>query len=193
MTAQLNSMTQQEKTLSFWWIIATIVGWIIGFTLCEAIDEAIRNFTCSPDGAVIGISIGIMQWLVLRRFIKPIGWWIIGSIVAFAIGKFISDMIEASWGTLGLPIAGTVIGLSIGVIQYLILLHKIPWPKWWILANTVAWAAGWSIMRGIETVGELPLSNMYFISSIGAALVGIITAICLIWMFRQRPLQHVAT
>ncbi len=54
-----------ERTLAVWWVIATVIGWGIGFAVCQAIKSIIS--TVFVDGLVIGTFVGLAQWTILRR------------------------------------------------------------------------------------------------------------------------------
>ena len=80
--------TRLEWGFGLRWVLATSVGWVVGFAACETL-KAIAEFLAHPptDGAVIGIFIGIAQWLVLKGRIHRAGWWILASIIGFGLGK----------------------------------------------------------------------------------------------------------
>ena len=84
-------LTRVEWGFGLRWVLATTVGWVVGFGICEALKAFLESL--SADGAVIGISVGIMQWLALKRRINRAGWWILASILGFAVGKAVGDNI----------------------------------------------------------------------------------------------------
>ena len=61
-------MNASERSLGLQWVAATVVGWLIGFAACEALQSFLT--TVFVDGLVIGTAIGLAQWLVLRRSIS---------------------------------------------------------------------------------------------------------------------------
>jgi hypothetical protein len=75
-----------------WWVFATVAGWLLG-VLSIALPGWL-GWTDTPLNnldlifLVMGVAIGITQWLLLRRRLARAGWWI----VANAVG----------WGLLGL-------------------------------------------------------------------------------------------
>ena len=77
---------------------ANIVGWF-GFYVCEALKHFLA--TLLLDGLVIGASVGIAQWLVLRQRFAPIRWWVLVSIGGFgagnAVGRAMVQGYSASW------------------------------------------------------------------------------------------------
>jgi len=64
------------------WIILSSLGWMGGYILF-VIFIPNMNFLIGP---VMGGSVGIMQWLVLKKEVEWAGWWIIISILAWTTG-----------------------------------------------------------------------------------------------------------
>jgi hypothetical protein len=75
-----------------WWVFATVAGWLLGVLLIALpgwlgwIGAPLNNLDLIF--LVMGLAIGISQWLLLRRRLALAGWWIAAS----ALG----------WGMLGL-------------------------------------------------------------------------------------------
>jgi hypothetical protein len=157
----------------------------VGFTICEALKDFVESFR--SDGAVIGISVGMMQWLVLRRRMSGAGWWILVTIVGFAIGKFVADAIgQALSGAVGLVLSGAAIGTALGIAQWLILRRHVAQAGWWALASILAWAVGWAIINLVNEAADGPTSTAYLIGATGAAAAGVITGVSLVWLLRER-------
>lgn len=176
-----------ERNLGLRWVLAVVIGWAIGFFVCEWIEEFLS--TAFIDGLVIGTAVGIAQGLVLRKRIAPVVPWAVVSIVGFGIGKFVSDLVgQAAPGPLGMILGGAVIGLSAGVAQWLLLRRRFPQAGWWIAANLLGWAVGGSLI-GSADGSDLSVAMIYAVGAAGAALVGIITGIALIGLVRQSMAQ----
>jgi hypothetical protein len=79
-----------------WWVFVTVAGWFLGFLLTAL--PGWLNWTDTPlynlnvIFLVMGLAIGMTQWLLLRRRLALAGWWIAAS----ALG----------WGLLGLITPG---------------------------------------------------------------------------------------
>lgn len=177
--------TPAERSLGLAWVIATVVGWLIGFILCEAIKTFIT--TVLVDGLVIGTAVGIAQWLVLRRQFGRMGSWVVASIVGFGVGKWIGEGSLQSVSTVGPLLAGALIGLAVGVAQWLVLRRHVAAAEWWIPASVVAWAVGWAIISWAEAAEGSPTLTVYLVVAFGAAVGGIVTGVALIWLSRRRP------
>jgi hypothetical protein len=82
-----------------WWVVATVGGWLLGVFLIRIPGWlGWTNPLFSPGLALIvmGLSIGVGQWLLLRRRLSRAGWWIGANIVG--------------WGSLPLIAEGNSIG-----------------------------------------------------------------------------------
>jgi hypothetical protein len=178
-------LTPTEQRLALQWVTATIVGWVIGFVVCEAVKSFVA--TLFVDGLVIGASVGIAQWLVLRRRFSPAGWWVLVSIIGFGVGKAIGEIVVVGVpAVVGHGLSGALIGVSVGIAQWFVLRGHVARAGWWVPANILAWTVGWSIIGLVEEAGGLPTLMVYVVGAIGAAIAGTITGIALIWLSRPR-------
>lgn len=185
MTSMKLQLTQAERNLGLQWVVATVVGWGIGFFVCEAFKAFLAGL--SADGLVIGAFVGIAQGLVLRRRIAPMGWWVLVSIIGFGVGKFAGEVAVQGMPTgVGHAVTGAIIGVSIGIAQWLVLRRHVARAEWWVWANIAAWALGWSLISLAENAEGLSTLMVYLVGGIGAAVAGIITGIALVWLSRAR-------
>ena len=117
-------MTALERRLGIQSVVANVVGWLIGFALCEALQSFIS--TVLVDGLVIGSAVGIAQWLVLRRWMSSVGYWVLLSIVGFGVGKALAEAVLPSVSTLpGYGATGAIIGAAVGVAQWPVLRRRV--------------------------------------------------------------------
>ena len=182
-------LTPGERSLGLQWVAATIVGWAIGFFVCEAIKPFLFDIThLGGDGLVIGAGVGIAQGLVLRRQTGRFGSWVLLSSLGFGIGKLAGETIaQGMTAALGHLVTGAVIGVAVGIAQWLILRRHVARAEWWVLANVAAWAVGWSVISLVEGAEDIATLIVYLIGGSGAALAGIITAYALLRLRRARP------
>lgn len=185
MTTSKRSLIRDEWRFGLWWVMATTVGWVVGFAICEAQKAFFASL--SADGAVIGISIGIFQWIALRQRINRAGWWILASVIGYGIGKLAGDAVTQSVsGAVGIGLSGATIGASVGIAQWVVLRRHVAQAGWWVPASAVAWAVGWSIIGFAEEAAAGPTATTYLIGAGGAAAAGVITGASLVWFFRSR-------
>jgi len=108
------------------WVMLLAAGGALGGAISGAMGTVVLGG--SANWAAFGGSIGIMQWIVLRRLI-PVGpWWVLGSALGWATYELVG-------GNLGWITAGTLAGL----LQWLSLRNKLPKSGFWIVINAVAW------------------------------------------------------
>jgi hypothetical protein len=180
--------TQAERYLAIQWVLATIVGWGIGFFVCEGLKPFFYDITpLGGDGLIIGASIGIAQGLVLRRRIAPMGWWVLVTALGFGVGKFLGEAVSGEMpAVVDSLLTGAFIGVSVGAAQWLVLRGKVTGIGWWVAANVVGWALGWSLISLVEGAEGMSTVMVYLIGGAGAAAAGIITGIALVGLSRTR-------
>ena len=66
-----------------WWILASAVGWTLGWAIAAALVTPEYGFL---TGIVLGAAMGIPQWLILQRQFYRAGWWIVISPLAWTAG-----------------------------------------------------------------------------------------------------------
>jgi hypothetical protein len=132
------------------------------------VGASLSAFTLAPVPFLFDLSIytglpismtliGTVQWLVLRRKISGVNWWILATVVGGVIGVFIggatgwsvTDGMLRNWvkgGFFGGAIGGTVVGIA----QWLVIRRKIPKTHWWILACAVSAAIAGAISSDVS-------------------------------------------
>lgn len=77
------------------WILATMLGWVIGFPLSFGITQLLSRFFGEGQAvSLIGLFqvgffalwVGALQGMVLRRSLRFSGWWVLASLVAWSAG-----------------------------------------------------------------------------------------------------------
>jgi hypothetical protein len=180
------SLTGDEWSLGIRWVVATTIGWVIGFAICAWFKAFFEGI--SGDGAVIGVCVGTLQAIAVRGRVKHTGWWIAASVVGFVIGKFAAEAIANSVaGAGGFALGGLAIGIALGASQWLVLRRQVVQAELWIPATALAWAVGWSIISSVGEVAGGPTTSTYLIGGAGAAAAGVITGSTLIWLRRRKP------
>lgn len=187
-----------------WVALSTIsipIAWIIAWALISRVEKVVGG-TMQVGGhtritedfllsyvllPVLGLLIGLLQYLLLRHHLPRMGWWIaataLGLLLGFIGGRLLSrtlyDTLDPIWlGTL----MTTLIGGAMGLAQWLVLHQRVRHAAWWILANVLGWGVvGW---------GASTLSNQMIIPAVGILLVpGIATSIAL-WLLLDRLPQR---
>jgi len=93
---------------AWWWILASTAGWIVGWAIITSglfLSPGSGPFTAIVSGAIFGLTMGVAQWLILRRWTRFAGLWILASIPGWTIGLI---------GLLGTILAGAAAGVITG-------------------------------------------------------------------------------
>lgn len=123
-------------TLWLKWILVSTLGWAIGLAL--RIEFA------------IGVAVGVLQWVVLRPLIREDSWWIPASAAGWAGSAALVSLVLRPENPL---IGPSIIGLGIGVAQWLVLRWQIQRAWWWIVLSTLGWAVGLMGVFGAPLAG----------------------------------------
>lgn len=172
------------------WVLAGAVGSVVVLAVGLVLEKA------APAASVWywavgvyagGASVGVLQWLVLRRHLSQSEWWILASAVGWVVGR-----IGASWARFPHS-AGWCIGASLGILQWLFLRRKVLRSGWWIPASTVAWGLGWAggaaVSRAVSSEvrsAAAGAAGEALGSVLQGALVGAVTGPMLVRLL-QRP------
>jgi hypothetical protein len=175
----------------------------IASTLTEPVAVGLLHLV----GALVGIVIGVSQWLVLRSHIRHSNRWIIatiaGALVGWMVGVKASIFLALVTGLgtrgLSLPIffegvvlLGAWVGLVLGFAQWFVLQANFPGAGWWIPANMVAWALGLAVaflgagMANQMGWDAIALAGIGLTGILGGAVVGAITGAVLIRLMRSQ-------
>lgn len=97
---------------SSWWIVATALGWAIGFAggayLANLANLVDLSFSLAL-GATIGLCSGIAQWLVMRRVSSYAAWWVPVSIFCWSSAFLYYQG--------GINLRGAFFGLLVGILS----------------------------------------------------------------------------
>lgn len=213
------SFKRDIRILWEWWVLATVAGGLIGIgivVLANALDSYLGRMNTvallHAVGALQGAVLGFTQWLVLRRYVKHIGWWIlstsIGAVVAWLIALKVSLLLiliffnSAMFVTLSAPLLqavfllGAWVGLVLGIAQWLVLRSHVRSGALWIVANALAWGLGLLVAMigaSLVTPGDVGLKTTLVglaTGSTAGVVIGGISGIALFWLLKPRLLRH---
>ena len=105
-----------------WWFLATIAGWSITTTVVIGLGTG-ENLGFPVIGAVIGISVGIPQWFVLRPYAQKAEWWGLSNTVGWILGLALLDLLNQA---IAFPLVGVVSGaVTGGMMVWLLRKHQV--------------------------------------------------------------------
>jgi hypothetical protein len=149
--------------LWFFWIMAVTWGWLLGSLVLPGVTMIIAGFL-----------VGVFQWLVLQGRIARPWHWIVATSIGWMAGYFITlFMLPNELETL----TGTIIGLTTGIAQWMILRKEFHWATWWIVFSTMGWTTGLTLLPGTLSTGTM---------------AGALTGLCLEILFRNPKAKTIA-
>ena len=165
---------------------ANTSGWTVGWAILLG-------------GVLARATFGATQRLVLRRVLPRVDGWVWASTAGFAASfTVVWALSGASYGDLAHhalphaidlagPLGGASIGAALGASQWLILRQHVRGTGWWMLMNTVGFAAGW-ILAAATPVDGVPA---HFV---GGSIVGLVlastTGVTLVWLLQHPKPVH---
>ena len=175
----------------FWlkWFLACLAGFVVGIPLFIGLGLLLGDqpgpavVQDAVTGVIHGAEFGIAQWLLLRRQVHKVGWWVVASIVGFAIGFPLTKTLfgELSSGLVVAGGAGAVVGAIAGALQWLVLRGRVGRAGWWVLASALAWM----VSAVLGEVGALAADEDFVADLLRVILGAALTGVGMVWLLRQ--------
>ena len=175
---------------SFWlkWFLACLAGFVVGIPLFIGLGLLFGD-TPGPvvgnaaAGVIHGAEFGIAEWLILRRQVHKVGWWVVASILGFMIGFPLTKTLlgELSSGLVVAGVEGAVVGAIVGALQWLVLRGRVAHAGWWVLASTLAWML--SVVLG--ELGGLAAGVDFVADLLRVILGAALSGAGMVWLLRQ--------
>lgn len=155
-------------------IMLVITSFIGDFIYVDGVrhitEDYLSMYTFIP---IVGFVTGLLQYGLLRRYLPHMGWWVLATTGGWLLGGFL--ILISGWlniwpyESFDLDLAFIVMGLSIGVGQWLLLRRHLPRAGWWVGANVVGWGLLGLITDG--SMGQFGLLALGFLPACVTALV----------------------
>ena len=143
-------------------IVTNLVGdYVVVNGVRHITEDYLAMYVLVPS---ISLLTGVLQYVLLRRYLPRMGWWVLVTVA----GWFLGVLLIALPGWLDTPLNNLdliflVMGLAIGITQWLLLRRRLPLAGWWIAASALGWGLlglitpGNSLDQyGLFTLGFLP-------------------------------------
>ncbi len=164
----------------FLWLLAGALGWGVGVYwgwFADGEPTTLQSIPTNIPAAYLGVVVGgtllgVLQWLVLRRYVARAGRWVFASLGAAAVVAVVILGVGAFNADLGWVVGVSAFGPVAGLLQWTVLRRQIPSASWWVAASSAGWVAG------------MPLGDLNGPPAHGA-VYGAITATGLVWLLRQ--------
>ncbi len=168
------------------WIIATALSYAGGGKISAFVTEYVTgDFGLFLGFGVISLAIAVAQWLVIRRYIRGVGWlWttLVGGAVGGSLSSWASFQLAVTYGEAVdlLVIYACLRGLTTGFMQWTIIKHHFKRSGWWVVGTTASWYVG--VMAGSLWMNKLG----YFLTLTIGAIYGLLTGCVLLALFWSR-------
>ncbi|MGB8643959.1 MAG: hypothetical protein WCF84_01880 [Anaerolineae bacterium] len=216
MSVALVQPTRPGWKFGFLWILATVVGPIIGLAFAFLVNLALvailgvtapvsgteteQALILTADGMgasmlFIGLGMGLGQWLLLRKYLKHSAWWILATGLAMLLeGLFRWSLPPDTPPELIGPLTILASALLLAVCQWFALRGRVPHAGWWVVICVAGWAPtlAFSIVFGYLQLSEATLFALVAIA-IGTILPFAVAAGGMAWLLRQTSLANQAT
>ena len=171
------------------------IGWPAVSTLCYGAGYPLGfalGGTLLWGWVVAGIGLGILQWVLLIHLLPRPGWFALsggaGLVLGVGGGFIVASLVLQAWGLApAFGAIGVLVGLSVGITQWLALRQQAEKSIWWIPANILGYTggllAGWQI-PGVFPFGRTVIFGPEFGVTIGLT-VGAVTGITLLFILSQ--------
>ena len=162
-------------------IIAFYITWAIMSLLTETEDSYL--FLLFP---IIGLLTGILQYILLRRYLPHMGGWIaatfLGWLMPFVILFIFSKLLIPGSSTVRIVLGMMVLGTTVALPQWWLLRKRVQHAWWWVLVFGLAWG-----MVGLYDL--LTLSDLFPVL-LGFAIVPAIATSIACWLLLDRLPNH---
>jgi hypothetical protein len=154
---ELSSQWKQEKPDWQWLAISWSVIAVMASLLSKALLAQVATInTPIFENGIKGLIIGILQWLILRRYFKNAGGWILLTFLGFTGSAAASVLF---WDGLmqgcacravayNYYITAPVIGLIKGGCQWVMLRRWFPWASMWLVVSAVIQVVSYMVWLG---------------------------------------------
>ncbi len=108
------------------WILVTAVGALLGAVLILGwrnwgmTREISNSWALDPVFMILGFSVGVGQWLLLRRRLPQAGWWIVAHVVGWGLLRLVTGNTLSGFDVLALgllPACVTAVALAFLINQ----------------------------------------------------------------------------
>jgi hypothetical protein len=192
-------MSDKQNSLGAWsllavWILTSAIGWGTGLAIGVLLTSVATNlpwlnedrFFAYATLISLGLTTGIAQWVVMRRYLpKPIRW-VVGTLVGYLLCLIIivgGNMArlggEGVWDDVLLL---SLLGAAIGTSQWWVLRRHYHQAGLWVLATAVGFLCFlWTIITPSHSLGEHVIRGA-IVGTLAAAVPGVM----LVYLVRQR-------
>lgn len=141
------------------WTLSTFLGWLLSVVFILILSGIFDGLGIEGYqfylGISVGLGVGLTQWLRLRKYssidIKWVWYTTLGAGLPFLIFDLLKIYGHINFGERYLLYSVSVAGLSVGIMQYLLLKHYSPKAINWIPLSLIGWVCAALTVLGINS------------------------------------------
>jgi len=173
----------------FTWLFANILGFGALGAAYFVVPAKILMSGIVASTLIISIPIGLAQWIALRRILHTSVLWIFTILVGQLLGRLVQKIIpDGLWlivddESIAVLTAGyLVIGLAVGLPQWLILRRQLSRSSIWLLGSSIGAGAGLWIILVTDLINQS--GTLAYI--LGILVYSVVTGITLIGLLSSQ-------
>lgn len=177
---RVNIGTWLNRGLGVWavWVLVYPIAYSFTVMAAVVVGRPLDNVRATVTFAVpvFSIPVTIAQWLVLVYRLSAGGGWLVASLLGWAAGCLIAYVcntaLSLGWYSRNAPVSALlVVGLMVGVAQWMVLRRRSRRAIFWIPASVAGW-----VLVGFAFQAATTLCATVVISAIPAAMTGVVLA-----------------
>ncbi len=141
------------------WALISLIVKAVGDTIqvwgqTHITEDFLLFFALLP---ALGLLIGLLQYMLLRRYLPRIGWWVAATVLGWSLPfavlslAFTLLIVDSGWYT---ALAIVLIGGSVTFPQWLVLRRRVRRAALWVVAGVLGW--GLARLAIGESISSLP-------------------------------------
>lgn len=126
--------------------IPTLLAFPIGGAIAKVAFGGASNVGKSVGGGlVVGVTVGLIQFLALKKFGVSISW-IVATVFATTLAALINSYVfDFRFDSVSLTGSGLIAGLLVGIAQALSQSRDLKFALLWTISTAIAWSLAWFI------------------------------------------------
>lgn len=180
-------IARPHRNFLFLWVVANAISYSIGGIISAFVTDYVTGLLGGLlSFAVMSMAIALMQWLVIRKQIRGLGWlwatWL-GGTLGGTLSSLVTWQLAIAYGdAIDFLVLYTCLrGLTTGLAQWVVLRKYSHLAQWWIVGTTASWYL--SLQVGIFLIDK---QLGHFLTLVIGAIYGLLTGITLLLLFWLR-------
>lgn len=133
-----------KRPIFLWpvWVLSTAITTASSRVCVTALQNIVPDDNLPVDPLIIGLVVGLVQWLILRILLPVSPWWIAATGL-WILAEFLVFAFSIPGAFLG--------GLVVGVGQWLVLKNRLSVAGLWVLVTTLGWGLAALLVTSMQS------------------------------------------